>query len=632
MGKGHGNDGKPFDIETACYLKPVFAGIERDSTRKVVIKAGVKTLKTFTVEAAAGYYVPHGIGDATMYFGTGEAADDHATTRLLAYLKSIPSFAEKMQTIVNRFNDTQSALKFPDKTFRICPANLTWTQNVNLCFAGICDAFLTKGTGMIDQVWARTTQYPNDKKFIVESQGGEDGDDFDRHYWDTDQGELHVKCPCCGCGHIWNWKAWDMTRKDDFAATPPLSIPSLDHAAWVSHHTPILKSEERKHCGFRRGDESKVRLPDGTYNEQEITRSTYFECYHCGGEWHDDGRFGATRIGLDQSSYYVPSRATALHGHLGFNFPQWINRRLPWGAMMLQKLNAQKEKKERGNSEPLKIWWQKVAGRSWNSNLQDDSRMEILSGGYDPNSDWPDEKWKVILVDCQEELTFFWFSIHGVAKDGRTRQLHRGSCGNFGDIVALQKKWNVPDQRVFLDAGHKQERLVEECAAHGHASARTGRWICWQLFKGSGLPDFPHERRERGQVVERYRHPISNPKIFYVRRGNVSVAVNLFNFSNLLVSDMAQRYRDGEKSPECKFLDRLPNEPDDDSELSWKKQLRSEHKETVRNPRSNLMEERWMLNKQHLPNHGWDLLKMLCAFLLKTGIAQSVMECENKTP
>ncbi len=72
MGKGHGNDGRPFDIETACYLKPVLLGIQRESTRKCVIKAGVKTMKTFCVEMAAAYYTAYGAGDATLYLGTGD--------------------------------------------------------------------------------------------------------------------------------------------------------------------------------------------------------------------------------------------------------------------------------------------------------------------------------------------------------------------------------------------------------------------------------------------------------------------------------------------------------------------------------------------------------------------------------
>ena len=29
MGKGHNNDGKPFDVETACYLKPIFSAYDK---------------------------------------------------------------------------------------------------------------------------------------------------------------------------------------------------------------------------------------------------------------------------------------------------------------------------------------------------------------------------------------------------------------------------------------------------------------------------------------------------------------------------------------------------------------------------------------------------------------------------
>src|ERR1017187_1719052 len=51
MGKGHGNDGKPFDIETACCMKPKFAEYDkarRNGTRlKIVDLSGVKTIKSF---------------------------------------------------------------------------------------------------------------------------------------------------------------------------------------------------------------------------------------------------------------------------------------------------------------------------------------------------------------------------------------------------------------------------------------------------------------------------------------------------------------------------------------------------------------------------------------------------------
>lgn len=596
MGKGHGNDGKPFDIETACYLRPVFEGIQRQSTRKVVIKAGVKTLKTFTVEAAAGYYVPHGIGDATMYFGTGDAADDHATTRLLAYLKGIPSFAEKLKTLADRFSDTYNAIKFPDKTFRICPANLTWTQNVNLCFVGICDAFLTAKSGMIDHAWDRTTQYPNDKKFIVESQGGEEGFDFDRHYDDTDQGELHVKCPLCGTGHVWNWRAWDMTRGDDFVAVAPLIIPSLDRDAWVVHHTPILKSEVRKRCGFKRGDEAKIKLPDGTYNEREILASTYFECYHCGGSWHDDGRFGETRDFLDRVSYYAPARTTALPGHIGFNFPKWINRRLPWGTMMMEKLNAQKLKNEHGNSEPLKIWWQKTAARTWSEKMMQDP-VAIITSSQGVAGFIPNEIARVMFVDCQQgdipqKTGKFWYDAYAIDRDGRNIvQLARGYAESWKDWFEVKKRLKIPNDNLGIDGAKYLPEILDAAAANFEVVKRIdprtkkeykARSV-WKIFIGDGRRrSFKHS----DDVFRAFSKPTYYQRRVEVSKGQMAVLnLPVFYWSNLSIKDhFYNLLRGGPNMPRFVVLsrDQLPIETQEKEvgDMAYEKQIANQYRGT----------------------------------------------------
>src|ERR1017187_757262 len=177
MGKGFANDGKPFDIETACYLKPVLAAMELDGTRKVVVKAGVKTMKSFIGEMMLGFYCSYGHGDCSIYFGTEEMGEDQATARILSYLWGIPSMAKKRETITGQWDETMKAIKFPDKTLRISPANLMWVQELNLEFVAVRDAHVTKNSGMIDQIIARTTQYPNTKKIYIESQGGEIGFD-----------------------------------------------------------------------------------------------------------------------------------------------------------------------------------------------------------------------------------------------------------------------------------------------------------------------------------------------------------------------------------------------------------------------------------------------------------------------
>lgn len=228
MGKGHGNAGQPFDIETACYLKPIFS--EYDAARRngrrlfLVLKAGVKTVKSFTGEVCAAEHVCHASGDFAIFFATGETADVGATTRILDFFRGIPAFARKLAGIQSRFDDTKGALKFPDKTLFLLAANMSNTQQKNLGGLLFQDAFLSEATGMITEMVARTTQYQKEAIIFLESQGGEKGHDFDEAYEKTDQRELHVNCPCCGTSHIWNWKAFDeqsMTRPENFTARLP---------------------------------------------------------------------------------------------------------------------------------------------------------------------------------------------------------------------------------------------------------------------------------------------------------------------------------------------------------------------------------------------------------------------------
>jgi len=227
MGKGHDNSNQAFDLNTACYLKPVYRKFDdarRNGRRtKIVVKAGVKTIKSFTLEVCAADHACNGNGDTAIYFGSETAAESTATTRILDFYRSVPNFRKKMDTMRSRFDETMGAMKFPDKTLFILSANLGNTQQKNLGFAGLQDAFVTGKTGMIKEMIARTTQY-SDAIVFLESQGGEKDFDFDKEYDDTDQGELHVRCPFCGVSHVFNWKAWDereMQRPEVFRARLP---------------------------------------------------------------------------------------------------------------------------------------------------------------------------------------------------------------------------------------------------------------------------------------------------------------------------------------------------------------------------------------------------------------------------
>jgi len=623
MGKGHGNAGKPFDIASANYLREPFQAIRASGTRKVVIKAGVKTMKTFLIECAMAYYCAHGDGDIGFYLADEASAKDHARSRFWDWFWNIEELARMRQTVTNRHDETITEVYFPGKTFRVWPLNEGATQNINLFMVALTDAFLAGSTGLIEQMIARTTQYKNIRKILIESQGGVDDDDFDLQWKDTDQRLLQVDCPHCGGSQPFEWCR---ERPDEFIARPPKTIASLDQADWVAHHTPLLRG---RMAGMKRGDEALVKLANGEYNESEVLRLTHYECYHCGSAWRDDGEFGPVRMGLDASSHYLPSRLNALPGNVGFSWPQWINRRLRWGDIMLDYLKAERLKQTHGNLEKLKQWYQKVAGKTWNPNLARSLRVQAQAK-YDLKSDWAEE-WRsrrCLVIDCQQDLQYFWASVWAVSKTGKSRQLWRGILRGFGEeakeakdqpetIVGKQKEFGILHQNVFMDGNYMRKDLVEECTKHGHWRMRDGErdWFCWTLLIGSPNKDFAHKEDRDAKS----RHPVSD--VFYEQPTTLvdkyRVSVEVYYFSALQMGDMFARYRDGH-GPETLFL---PEAEPLENKLSWTAQINACTKHHLANNRTGELTEIWKPPTQTTPHHFFDIGRMFMAVQVLFGIS-----------
>jgi hypothetical protein len=629
MGKGHGNANLPFDIETACYLKPIFAEYDRaiaNGTRLfLVLKAGVKTMKSFTGEVCCADHVCNRTGDAAIFFGSENAAETTGTTRILDYYRGIPRFKRKLETMRSRFDETMGALKFPDKTLFILSANLGNTQQKNLGGLFVQDAFVTEATGMIDEALARTTQYEKECIIFLESQGGEKGFDFDRKYDETDQRELHVNCPCCGSQHIFNWKVYDpahMTRADDFVARLPKSkVQSLKSAVEVAEAVAELTVQLRgKGAGFKRGPEELIKSDTGDYNEAAILRETHFECYHCGGLWRDDGEFGPTRIALDQSAgkpeNYVPARLDALPGNVGFNVPQWINRRLSWGKMMLEKVLAERTA-EAGNDEPLKKWWQKTAARTWEGNVGKVMFAPVMAT-VDPLLAIPNELFRDMRVDCQKDMQLsalnpdvkegmtghFWVVAAATDKAGNETQLWRGYCTSWEEWIAKYRELKIPVVNVSVDGGFKPGEVLKEAARHAELldeivldaagkPRQTGRkfYGTWTMMRGDDAHSFrwPDGYRRIYSPTERESVPVE-------RNGRtIAIDVNVIRWSNFRVKNELDGILRGEPGKPkltvlplsaadpkdaTKFLlspvTRAKERPAPNNQFTWEEQMRSE--------------------------------------------------------
>jgi hypothetical protein len=621
MGKGYANEGKPFDITTAHYLKPVFRAIRNPLKRKIVLRAAVQTLKTFTTEKSASYFAVHEPGDMVLYDCDAEAARDHAKSRLKPFLDSIPGLADQIAEIADRHDVSTREYYLPGMTLRIWPLNESSTQRITLRYVIIHDAFLSKKTGLIGHAIARTTQHPHDKKIIIESQGSDEGDDFDLQYQTTDQATLFVKCPLCRSGQPF---AFETFRAEDFAPAAGTYGPG---GSFGTHELPKPGS----YSGFQRGPDSQVLLPDGRYDAAAIKRLTYYECYHCGGSWQDEP---GTRLALDESSYYVPENPGADPVNAGFHWPNWINQRVKWGGedVMLGYLNAKRADRELGNRDDFKQWWQKRAALTWREDVGTFTGR-ISDSIYDPKKPMADEAVKFCIIDVQDNLEHFWVQVWAVDKFSNVRMLHHEHARHRGSdalpsgqvegeksamtrVEEIIKEWEVPVNCVGIDGQHEMERVVEWAAKNryiGPIIGKNGRVtpnavLTWRVLSGNKADEFRWKDGRRKRYDQGFKGLGNRYPVKVMQDGRPLVAFVLHNnISTLRYADIAKRFRDQKNAPKLEILPSIAAQQGPDS---YNEQMFSEYRGTADNGKPI-----WKKKSSSVHNHAWDCFKMLLAMM-----------------
>lgn len=514
MGRRFANEGHPFDIETAHYLREPMQTIRTRPFGKFVGMCAVQTLKTHgLIEQPAGFFMFNDPGDTLIFVTGDESADDQAKGRTMQFWKGQKDLAELFANVaaaspMGRHDIGTYELYLPGMVLGIWPLNLASTQRNTIRYVFITDAFLCERSGLIEQAIARTSQHNSnrvrDYKIIIESQGGEVGDDFDKQCESTDMRMINVRCPYCGQGQQFDWHR---KRGEDFIPVPPLDVPSLGHEAWIAHHRPLMISKEGCHAGMSRGDDA-VKRTDGSYDSDEVRRQTHYVCYWCNSKWQDIPR---VREQIDRSTFYVPSITGNPPENVGFWWPKWCGQRLSWGDEMLFYLKALSSMKQ-GSFELLMQWRQKHEAGPWYIGYgQPESAPSITI--YDVDKAMPDELFKQMIVDVQQDSKVmaetgksvpgeFWYEVEAVDKVGNSRQLARGHCVGWEAWIEIQHKFKIPNDRVAVDVGHWPDIVMQRAAVEAEDVPQVGvqwyrrvapkTWIC--------LLDSPERQ---------FRHPIS---------------------------------------------------------------------------------------------------------------------------
>lgn len=578
------------DINTLRHLVGPLEAIRDPLVRLVSIRGAVQTTKSLIADIVVPYWIEHDPGDCLWLFEDDPKAKLYAETRAMPLIHSIPEIASLLEG-VDRSDKTKTKIRFKHMNLVMCGLNPGNVQSISWRYVIIDETWLHPFDGLIRQAKDRTKQYPDTKKIILMGQGGVEDDDPDKEHKETDQRELHYKCPFCGEAQPFELSR---LRPDDFT----------------------VEKLRGTYAGLS-WDTNEATRPNGRWDYGELGRSAHHRCYKC------DERIVDTpevRRRLNDSYFYKKTNPGAQPELVGFHWPGEASMRVSFAELAVKYVKAKLQAEEQGYKLPLQEYYQKDRGLSWSDNLESEYRA-VIRENYDPNVEWDEEACRPLIVDCQRDLKKFHCTVFAVARSGEARELERSTVGSWADIAVLQGKWKVKDQQVLVDCGYRMTEVLRECVKHGHVGSVkvAGKvrqvWLCWTGMKGSGIELFKHVHPKTKLIEFR----IYSQRKFYdtnVGTSQRSPRSPWYEWSNLHCKDLLRARRDADPGVP-KFLTLPDTLPATDLNSHFA-QLRSEKR--IEDYRFGRKRSIWIPIKEGRPNHEWDKGAMLMAFMGITGI------------
>lgn len=589
-----------FDIHTVRHIIEPLEAIHNPKVRIVVIQGAVQTTKSLIADIVVPFWIEHDPGDCLWLFEDDPKAKLYAENRAMPLIRAKPEIAAMLEG-VDRNDKTKTRIKFKHMNLVLGGLNEGNVQSLSWRYVIIDEAWMARANGLIRQAIDRTKQYPDTKKVIIIGQGGYEDEDFDRLMKETDVRVLHYACPSCGF-----YQPFDLTRLRD-------------------ENFPV-ENLRGSYSGLSWDTNEKTR-PKERWNFEEVGKTAHHRCFQCDYRIEDTPEI---RRKLNDSYRYFPTNPSAPSNVAGFMWPGEASMRVKFSDLAVKYLRAKVALEELAYQLPMQEYYMKDRGLTWSESSTDEYRAPVQEN-YDVKSEWAEEKYRVLIADCQRDLKKFFAGVFAISLAGEVRELARETVESFEALAQMQAYWKVLDQRVFLDCGYEMTRVLRECVQHGHVGTIKLRgqpkkiWLCWTGLKGSPQEVFQHTN-PKTKVLE-WR--IYSPRKLY----DVNVGTDLhlprapwYEWSNLHCKDLLRPRRDGDAGvPKFRTLpDSLPQT----DMWSHFAQMRSEKR--VEAYQGGKKKAIWLPVKETRPNHEWDKAAMVMAVCAIMGVIGSSEDAETE--
>jgi phage terminase large subunit GpA-like protein len=537
-----------FRSDNSPWVREVMEAVVDPRVKLVSILASVQSSKTTVPELTLCYIVANLPGPTLWLDQTDEDAKDQSESRLQKLFDECAPVRALFPK--DRHKKRNHTIHFANgMTLWILGAyNKTNLQRRSIRWL-FGDETWRWPAGHMAEAEARVTAFGWLGKCVFMSQGGEENDDTHRKFETTDMREWTFACPECGKRQPFDW----------------------DNVEWSKD----------------------ARDANGNWDFAAVRETTALRCNACNHYFPDTD---AMRRILNASGQFVRTNPNAAPENVGFHWNALCA--MSWGRLAELYLRA-KAAMRQGDTTLLQQFYQKRLALPWREYVED-YKMEIATCGYRKGEPWAGEgginrmgrviappfaetpiPLRILTVDCQ--MDHFYALVRSWAADGSSRLVWNERLLTFEDVEALQSRFNIHPNLVFVDAGHATYDVYRQCARMG-----------WVALLGDRRTTYPHHTKAQGTVQRFY-----SPRRKVVLTSDRHCYVHYW--SNLNIKDTLARLRRNQNPANGPTWE-VPDDIDEDYLSQMESEQRIKEHDT------------WMWKQiGKRPNHYWDCEAMQAA-------------------
>lgn len=536
-------------FEVSPHMVQPFHELLDPSTRQLNLIAATQTGKTLISELFLPYLICNDPGPTMKLHQTVDMAQLFAQTRLLPLLDRCKPVKTMLE--YQRYSAKKKGVTLPHMSVIIDGAKENVLHGMSIRYL-LLDEVHLYDSDVVQKALSRTTAFSHNRKILVTSQPGVEGDQLSRQNTGLDY-EWGWTCPYCNNVQPYFWSK----EKEDGTWAG-----FVWQKIYESGSTEILDYEK-------------------------TGASTRLFCYYCTGSVGDTP---SERHMLNISGSYILLKDNGDHAVKTYRWTAFTNEQISFKEKTIQYLLGRSAHKQTGTTDALMLFNQQVLGKEWKRSTVIDPG-KVLTAAFNPSDLWKEEIFRCLTVDYQRKHGQKFYCVTAWSRT-ECRVLDHSFVATWEEIYNIQKKWNIPSPAVFIDYGYNSEEVAKEAVKHiqpikvGKRIEAYG-WIC---LKGDGQHDmgFPHKDGTRRYFSQEQKVAVNN---FQFAR--------LYLWSNLPIKSSLMWIRDNKS--DVKLV--LPsNDPEFETHLN------AENLEDVLDKRTGLMTKRWV--QKHDNNHYLDCMAM----------------------